>query len=543
MHRSRQIAAVKAMLISLLGGFVLLWCGVANAVPTSGRQCVQLGRQVIPGATAFRAYVVKAGAYRLPAPALPPGATPPPGYNPYPSGMNLAGQASPAANPEFCRLEFTLKPSADSRIRTEVWLPMKGWNGKVLGVGNFGWGGDLQYPNMLAGLSQGYAVATNDAGHDNGIAGEANGEFLLGHPQKLLDYGGRANHLMTLRAKVLVRGFYGRGASKAYFVGCSLGGLQALIEAQRYPTDYDAIVAGAPPNPLAGFNAAQLWPGWLLTQDPRGSISRDQLNMVKAAVIRACASPIGQQQGFVDLPERCRFDPSALTCTGSQDASTCLTEPQVKLLQAIYQGPRNPRSGSVIFPGPAPGAEDQLGIFVSGKVFTNALDFFRYAAFQDAGWTPDRLDWSRDVEAADARTGRMFTVSPDLGPFLKRGGKLLLYVGWGDFHNPNELADYYRLLRRNNGRAADAGVRLFTMPGVNHCGGGQGCDTFSKLAVIDDWARTGAAPVRIATMRVEGGKIVRTRPICAYPLVARYKGAGDTADQRSFDCVDAGSKR
>ena len=436
--------------------------------------------------------------------------------------------------PAFCRIRFTLAPSPDSAIRTEIWLPLTGWNGKLLGVGNFGWGGNLPYGNMAAGIAAGYAVAGNDTGHDESAG--PGGRFALGHPDKLTDYGGRANHLMTLRAKDLIRAYYGHEVTHAYFIGCSLGGLQALIEASRFPNDYDGIVAGAPPNPLTAFNAAQLWPGWLVAQDPRRLIPREKLALVNRAVIAACAETPGKEQGFVENPAACNFDPASLLCRHG-DTPDCLAAPQVDLLDLTYRGPRDPRSGKAIFPGPARGSEEELWPFVNGTPFANALDLFRYAAFQAPAWTIDRFDWSRTPAKAQAATGAMFTVTPDLAPFFARGGKLMLYVGWRDYHNPAELMGWYETLASNNGEAARRQTRLFAVPGMNHCAGGPGCDTFDKLAVMDRWATGGTAPERILSTRVENGTVTRTRPLCAYPLLARYAGKGDPGDAASFECI------
>lgn len=449
---------------------------------------------------------------------------------PQPSGMTIGGQSVLPANPVFCRIVFTMRPTADSAIRTEVWLPLKGWNGKFIGVGNFGWGGDLQYANMLSGLARGYAVAGNDTGH----AGDG-AAFLLGHPQKLEDYAWRANHLMTLRAKTLIAKFYGRAASHAYFIGCSLGGLQALIEARSFPADYDGIVAGAPPNPLIDFNGAQMWPGWLVTQNPQSLFPREKLALIAKAVIAQCATPVGKAQGFVDAPESCRFDTRPITCAGAENAD-CLTGDQIALLRKVYEGPKDPATGKVIFPGPAYGSEEELTPFLYMRPFRNASDLWGIAAFQQEGWNPDTIDWSRDWARAKQALGKRFEVKAgELKPFFARGGRLMLYVGWNDFHNPAELAQFYRDALAKGARADQ--LRLFTIPGMGHCAGGPGCDTFSKVDVIDSWATSGKAPDVILTSKVEQGAITRQRPVCAWPATTQYKGAGDPAVATSFRCV------
>lgn len=455
-------------------------------------------------------------------------------------GMNIAGLATPATNPAFCRVSFVLKPTPGSAIRSEVWLPAKGWNGKFLGLGNFGWGGSIPYGTMMTGLAQGYAVAANDTGHDE-TTGHG-GRFALGQPEKLEDYAGRANHLMTEQAQLLVARYFGRAASRSYFIGCSLGGLQALIEAQRYPEDYDGIVAGAPPNPLANFNAAQIWPQWLLAQDPKRYIPKETFAAVTSAAVRACAGPVGKAQGFIDNPATCGFRPNQMLCKDGVTTG-CLTGSQVEFLDLIYRGPIDPSSGRLIFAGPALGSEGQLGMFASGKEFTNAADFFRYAAFQSAEWTPLKIDWSRDVAAADAATRGKFTVAPDLDPFLRRGGKLLLYVGWNDYHHPGDLMGWHDAVAARataNGIDARGGLRLFVLPGMDHCQGGPGCDTFDKLGIMDAWSNEGQAPESFVASKFDNGTLVRQRVTCAYPRVATYRGKGSMDEAASFSCEQAG---
>jgi len=495
----------------------LLLAGRAASAPAS---CGSLAKIALPHAAITLAEPVAAGKFRAP----------PHGNDLYPD-FNLAGSVEQGSNPAFCRVAATLKPSADSEVRIEVWLPQSGWNGKMLGVGSFGWGGSITYPGLLAGVQEGYAVANTDTGHQGG-----DGRFALGHPEKLTDYAHRAVHEMTVDAKAIAEAFYGVAPSHSYWVGCSLGGLEGLVEAKRYPADYEGIVAGAPPNPIVRFNALQLWPYWLIRQNPSREIPRTKYAMVHQAVVKACASPSGQEEDLVDDPGACRFDPRSLQCRGA-DAPDCLSAPQVELLLQIYAGPANPRTKESIFPGPARGAELEMAAYGSEQPAPVALDLFRYAAFQNPAWDPAAMDWDKDVEAATQKLGPLMQVDADLGPFFDRGGKLLLYIGWADYHNPEELVGYYRALLERGGAKVHGSVRLFAVPGMAHCAGGQGCDTFDKLAAIDDWVERGDPPERLVASRVEDGKVVRRRPLCAYPAVARYRGAGDTRDASSFSCT------
>jgi feruloyl esterase len=452
-------------------------------------------------------------------------------------GTRVTNVVEVAAVPAFCRVAGTIRPTHDSAIRFEVWLPQTGWNGKFLGIGNFGWGGALMLPSMPDGLAQGYAVASNDTGHDSAAPDGQGGRFILGHPEKLVDYAYRADHMMTVHAKAIVKAFYGRGPEHAYWIGCSLGGLEGLIEAKRYPGDYDGIVVGAPPNPLVNFDAAQLWPDWLISQHPSWKMSKAKFEMISDAVIKTCAGPAGRRQGFVEEPDKCGFEPRQLLCRGAEQPD-CLMAGQVRLMELIYRGPVDPRTGRVISPGPAQGSEAELPIFADDAPFVNALDLLRFAAFGDHAWDGKTIDWARDIARANARIGPLLGVDANLKPFFERGGKLLLYIGWNDYHNPEELIRYYRSLRRNAGTKGRDAVRLFTLPGVGHCVGGAGCDAFDKLGAIDTWVTTGKPPVRLVASRVEGGRVVRTRPMCSYPRNARYDGNGDPDDAASFACAN-----
>ncbi len=418
-----------------------------------------------------------------------------------------------------------------------MWLPLSGWNGKFLGVGNFGWAGSLMTSGLLSGLGEGYAAASTDTGHGSTTEGDEGGRFALGHPEKLVDYAYRADHLMTVDAKAVIAAFYGMGPARSYWVGCSLGGLEGLIEAKRYPADYDGIVAGAPPNPIVEFNAAQLWPSWLVSHDPAMPMPKAKFTAVSAAVLRACATPVGLRQGFIEEPGHCDFAYSRLLCAGAERPD-CLTAPEVRFMEQVHRGPVDPKTDSVIFPGPAKGSEADWVGFADARPFPTALDLFRYAAFENANWTSTAMDWDRDVAAAETKVGPLLHVDADLTPFFDRGGKLLLYIGWNDYHDPEELIGYERSLIRSSGPQARDAVRLFTVPGMGHCFGGPGCDTFDKLGIMDTWVDQGIVPERVIASKVSEGRVVRTRSLCAVPHVARYDGSGDMDDANSFACVE-----
>ena len=490
----------------------------AQAAPAA---CEQMKALNLPGVTIVAAEVVEDGKYAQPDNGL--------ARMMQSSGMNLAGHVAEGANKAFCRVSAILAPSPDSVIHMEVWLPVSGWNGKYLGVGNFGWAGSLMTGGMQTGISEGYATASTDTGHDT-----QGGTFAIGHPEKLVDYAYRADHLMTVDAKAIITAFYGRPAAKAYWIGCSLGGLEGLIEAKRYPTDYDGIVVGAPPNPIINFNAEQLYPGWLFHHDPSLTLPKDKATLIHDAVFKACGTPVGQAQGFIEQPDACGFQPEQLLCRDA-DAAGCLTAAQVDALEKFYRGPVNPRTGKTIFVGPAKGNEDILASSADGRPFGVALDMFK-VAFQDPNWDWSNFDWDRTVESASAAIGPLMHVDADLKPYFDHGGKLIFYIGWKDGHNPEDLIGYYKAVASRVGPKDRGSMRLFTIPGMGHCAGGPGCDTFNKLGVIDAWVTKGVTPERIVASKVADGAVVRTRPLCAYPAVATFKG-GDMNDAANFACV------
>ncbi len=512
----------KSLGLALIGTVALT--AATPVVVQAQTSCAAMAAKVLPDAVDLSVQTVAADGFKLPNGSVPAS-----------SGMSLTGELPSASHPGFCRIVAILKPSLASHIRTEIWLPLEGWNGKFIGVGNFGWGGDLPYANMLAGLQKGYAVAGNDTGHDSKGPAGYGGKFLMGKPDALIDYAYRANHEMTVAAKALIVDFYGSGPKRSYWIGCSLGGLQGLIEARRYPEDYDGIVAGAPPNPLTLFNAAQLWPNWLINRYPKMALSRDKHALLNGAIIKACASPAGQKSGYLDNPAACTFDPKMIQCK-SGDAPDCLTKAQVKFVRLVWRGPVDPRTGKVIFPGPAKGAELEWGPFTNGKEFGNALDLYRYAAFQKPQWSSFAMDWAKDVDAAVARVGPLMHVDDDLTAFTRRGGRLLLYVGWNDYHNPVELADYMKRVHAKIGDKADHYVRMFAIPGMNHCALGMGCDSWDKIDAIDAWVDRKAGRQPRTIVRFEQGKVLRTQPLCFWPQMPVYDGTGPADDKSSYTC-------
>lgn len=523
--------------------FVLLAAGSLVAQTAKPAvSCDSLAQVALPEAKITQAVIVAPRAFRMPEQHGPAGPPPQAGapnaaqgaHSGPPRGMMGPFAPSDTTNHvSFCRVSATLQPSADSDIKIEVWLPLKAWNGKYLGVGDFGWAGHIQYDGMLLGLENGYAVAGTDTGHDSSLP---DGKFALGHPDKMIDYGWRAIHLMTLNAKSIVQAFYKTAPHHAYFFGCSLGGQQALTETQRFPQDYDGVIVGAPAAPIARLNAMQIWPSLLVYQDSRRYIPREKLALIQQAVLDACDTLDGVKDGILENPAACHFDPAVLQCKGD-DSASCLTAPQVEYLKLLYTGLVDPNTKEQLY-APLPYGTESNAVGVDGKrPMGVATSLYKYLVFQDENWDWRTLDPVRDIATAE-RVLR--TVNPtwntNLKPFFDRGGKLLIYHGWSDMSNPVESITYYKDVLKTVGPAAANSMRLFTVPGMGHCNGGAGCDQFDKLGPLDRWVTSGQAPERIVASKYTKGKLVRTHPVCAYPAVAKYKGSGSTDKAENFVC-------
>ena len=454
----------------------------------------------------------------------------------------LAGRgAAPATLPPFCRVVAVATPTPDSEIGFEVWLPPAGdWNGRLLGVGNGGYAGAIGYPALADGLRRGYAAVGSDTGHQGSDLA-----FGVGHPEKIADWGHRAVHAMTEAAKPIVRAYHGRFAHHAYFSGCSTGGHQALSEAQRYPGDYDGILAGAPGHNRTRLNAGFLW-SWLALHDADGVplVSPEKLSMLAEAVTKSCDAIDGITDGVIDDPRRCRFEPAALRC-GGEGAAGCLTDAQVEAVEKVYAGPRNPRTGEQLFPGWSPGSEDigrgggWAGYLVRPSQPMRVGYWARWV-FGDPNWDWRTFDWDRDLDYAQRRMSMVDATDPDLDTFSRRGGKLLLYAGWSDAVVPaGDTAAYFEAVQQASGGPDPTArfARLFMAPGMGHCGGGPGPDTFDALPALVRWVEAGVPPDRLIASKVVDGAVTHTRPLCAYPQVARYTGEGDINDAENFRCV------
>jgi len=435
-----------------------------------------------------------------------------------------------AALPAFCRVAATLTPSSDSDIKIEVWLPASGWNGKLQAVGNGAWAGNISYPAMAAALAAGYGTVSTDTGHKGG-----NANFMVGHPEKLVDFEERAVHEMTVTAKAVAAAYYGAAPRKTYFNGCSTGGRQALTAAQRYPADFDAIVAGAAANFAKRQTFGQIWLWQATHKDDASMLTAETYAVLHKAVLDQCDALDGVRDGVLENPTQCTFDPKVVQCKGGA-AADCLTAPQVEAARRIYAGASNARTREPLYPGLEPGSETGWNASVAARPVGYAEDFFKYIVFKDEAWDPKALNYDADLATTDGTPTGLNAVDADLSAFTARGGKLLMYHGWSDPGIPPENSVHYYESVLKATKAARDSVRLFMVPGMGHCGGGDGTSTFDMVAAVDGWVESNTAPSAIPASRVAGGAVVRTRPLCAYPATAVYKGTGSTDDAANFAC-------
>jgi feruloyl esterase len=507
-------AAAAALTIAGLGA-----SGYATAAILDNGTCESLSALTLPDTTITSAAATPAG------PFTAPGAT--------------ATTAAPTL-PAFCRVAATIKPTADSHIRIEIWLPpVDAWNGEFLGTGNGGAAGIISYPALVAGIQKGFTVVNTDMGTTTrGL----DFSFGIGHPELQRDWAYRATHLMTVIGKAIAKAYYDRDPRRAYFTGCSTGGHQAITEAHRYPDDYDGIVAGDPANNRIRLHTVGTW-NWLAThEDPESYFPASKLPMIHKAVVAACDKLDGLEDGLIDDPRRCHFDPMSIVC-GEQDGADCLTKKQAIALAKIYQGPRNPRTGEQVFPGMYPGSEgNPLGIDRAlstppgSKMPPPGGGLVAWAA----SWKGPGFDFDHDLDAVLKELDFIDDADPNLSAFRDRGGKLVLYSGWADPLIPSaDTVSYYEHLQKQMGGAAKTEnfARLFMIPGMGHCAGGDGPNRFDALAALQPWVEKGTAPEQFIATHATGGKPDRTRPICAYPKHAKYMGSGSIDDAANFACV------
>jgi feruloyl esterase len=504
-------------------------------------RCEDLAKLHLDHATITSAASYAAGAYK----------PPPISYQPLPR----------APLPSFCRVQGVATPTPGSQIRFEVWLPSSGWNGKFEQVGNGGLAGQIPLPSMAEPLLRGYATAATDDGHVG--SSPVDGAWALGHPEKVTDFAYRAVHQTAVQAKVILHAFYGSDPAQSYFVGCSEGGREALIEAQRFPADFHGIIAGAPATYFTDLGLKQLWDARALRDNPASYIPPAKLAVLQNAAIAQCDTLDGVKDGLIENPQACHFDPAAIQCKDA-DGPGCLTAAQVEAARKIYGPATNSRTGAQISPGFSPGTEavpENWAVWITGaptgRLPIGALignGFFTNFVFEDPNWDYRTLNFDTDVTRVDDKFAKLFNATdPDLRPFKALGGKLIQYQGWGDAAiPPQDSVDYFTSVQTAIGPTADF-YRLFMVPGMSHCGGGLGANVFGNELIaphpdaaddvtmaLDQWVVHTIAPDKIIATRFADNDpdkaIVMTRPLCPYPQQARYKGTGDTNSASSFSC-------
>ena len=490
--------------------FIVLMPSMAWTQP-----CKDLVSFSLPGVTIDAAELVAAGAF------VPPGES--------------AGNAQMYQSlPEFCRVELSLTPTSDSDIKMELWLPAENWNGKYLGVGNGAFTGNIRHSALGMPLTRGYAASSTDTGHLGNTA-----SFALGHPEKIYDFAWRAVHEMAKTSKALIDTFYDEGLRHSYFTGCSAGGRQAMKAAQRFPEDFDGIVAGAPGLDWTGRASASLRIAAHLEANPTAQLKSSERELLYRTALDFCDNSDGVQDGLIGNPAECEFDPEVLQCDG-ENAGACLSEAQVNTAKMIYSSPANPRTGRAIT-GLLPGSElgwTDLGWTNSARA--TGLDQFRYLVFEDENWTIDQFNFERDAGAGERKDDdTLNALSPDLFDFVASGGKLIAYHGWSDPQiSPANATQYYeRVVRVMGGREnIHNSLRLFMAPGMGHCAGGPGPNTFDSLTALENWVEHGEAPDSIVAIHRTDGVVDRSRPLCPFPEVAVYSGSGSTDEAENFAC-------
>jgi feruloyl esterase len=475
------------------------------------------------------------------------------------------GPARTVTLPSFCRVQGVLRPTSDSHIAFEVWLPADGWNARFQGVGNGGFAGSIAYSDLAAAVQSGYAAAATDTGHTGAVTDAG---WADGHPEKIVDFGWRAVHLTTVAGKAITESFYGTPPRRSYFSSCSNGGRQALMEAQRFPEDYDGIIAGAPAYNWTGLFTGFVWNAQALSR-PGATIPAAKTPAIASAVLAQCDELDGLVDGLVSDPRQCRVEPQMLRCA-EEETDACLTDPQIAALDAIYQGPRTSNAQRIYFGFP-PGGEAAPGtagwdLWIFGAApaagIQNAFgsNFIKYVVGAPEDWTPADFDFDRDFESLEAKTSATFNATDaDLSRFAARGGKLILYHGWSDAAIPAQGTIAYRdqVVRRMGAGSAASFMRLFMVPGMHHCAGGTGPSDFgqngipapdsdpstSLAAALEAWVEADRAPEQLIARAqpqpdAPEGQPVRTGLICAYPKHAALRPGADPAHVESYSCVD-----
>ena len=505
-HSNRLFSSLAAAACALL------------ALPACAKPCASLSSLHLPHATITGAEAVSGT------------------FNP-PSGKPLTDL------PPFCRVSATLKPSPDSNILIEVWLPQSNWNQRFEGTGNGGFAGKISYGALAEGVRRGYAVANTDMGM--ATPPDATAAIFIDRPQRWIDWGYRATHEMTVAAKQIVHAFYAHPASHSYFVGCSTGGEQALMESQRFPDDYDGIAGGAPAQNRTGVHVSILWNFAVNEKTPAAYLPPAARSLLADAVMNACDTLDGVKDGVINDPTQCHFDPASLACTSANQQS-CLTGAQIGTAQALYAGPTNPRTGQSLYPGlPRSSEFGWEGLDPAPGGTPPYFPIFQWVFGKDYDWR--RFDFDHDNQRYTEKLAPMLNATdPNIDTFRQHGHKLLMYHGWSDWLvAPGESINYYQAVLQGAGQGnttlppIEDSFRLFLVPGMAHCGGGPGATHFDALGAVVDWVENGTAPDRLLASKspAAAGDTTLQRPLCPYPRTAQYQGTGSLNEAASFVCT------
>lgn len=472
-------------------------------------------------------------------------------------GYELPGQSGVMGNipaskvqASFCRIEAVSAPTSDSQIGIEVWLPDAAkWNGRFLAAGNPGFIGSLSSAGLADIMQRGYVAAGTDTGHV-----DAGFEWAIGHPEKWADWGYRAVHEMVVVTKTLAEKYYGKPIQYSYWNSCHNGGNQGLNEAQRYPDDFDGIVAGDPAYHISRLQPGSLYVSWVALKDGVGGpgyVPPAKINVLHKAVMQTCDAIDGLKDDLITDPAQCRFDPATIQCKGA-DAPDCLTAGQVDTVKKIYAGAKF-KDGTPVYAGFEPGSELNWNFMIEKEPFSVNVNYFKGMVFQDPNWDFRTFDVDRDTRLGIERTSKYVDGNnPDLRPFKNAGGKLIIIASWNSMGlPPRQVVEYYKSVEKvmgGPGQAQDF-ARLFAVPGSGGCPGFMmNVEDFDAFDAMVQWIEKGRAPDKIIYSQRESGgmaagmgspgKVFRTRPVCAYPKIAKYKGIGDINDAANFTCAD-----
>ena len=518
-------------------GLMTVVAGALLSIPClAAASCDALANLVLPNTTITQAKSMPAGSFKPP------------------TGRAIEGL------PAFCQVHGVLKPTDVSVIHFEVWMPAENWNGRFQGVGNGGLAGTISFGPMATALRNGFASASTDTGH---TAEEP--RSWLENRERLIDYSYRSLHLTTVAAKAIIAAYYAKAPEHSYYLGCSTGGKQGLMEAQRFPADYDGIVAGDAANFWTHQMMSEVWNG-VVTGTPETNLPQEKLELIQKASLAACDALDGASDGIISDPMRCHFDPKTLLCKGG-DTSNCLTVAQVDAVEKIYAGPVNPRTGKKLYPGLYPGGElgwgTEGGLMVINRTTTSGVssnDFWSYVLFHNPKWQFRQFDFDRDLALADEKLGPITNATdPNLEEFRRLGHRLIYYHGAADPLIPAQNGiDYYEsvVAAQEKLERTQGFFRAFLVPGLYHCAGGPGATAFGGtlpppvsqldadhdlVSAVARWVEKDVAPEKIIATKYAGNNptkgVALQRPLCAYPQVARYKGSGDMSDASSFVCA------